>query len=62
MLNTLLHHSRGAYLLAWVCICGTMVRGHTCGKEMESRQLQKKREDNEWVHIGHGGREILAIC
>ncbi|KAK4499447.1 hypothetical protein PRZ48_009961 [Zasmidium cellare] len=52
---------RSVHLLAWVCICGCLVPGHTCDTELKQRQIQQ-RENNAWMHIGHGGREILAVA
>ncbi|OQO00351.1 hypothetical protein B0A48_13698 [Cryoendolithus antarcticus] len=48
----------------WACVCGSLVRGHVCGEELEKRckaEIEKKRLDEEFGHLkqGHGGVEML---
>nr|OQO19616.1 hypothetical protein B0A51_14515 [Rachicladosporium sp. CCFEE 5018] len=50
-------------VLAWACVCGTLVNGHNCGEELEKKKKtanEQKMLEAEFEHLrqGHGGVEM----
>ena len=41
----------------WVCLCGSVVRGHHCGDVFASKAEIKA----EWQHIDHGAEMLVEL-